>query len=503
MTTRGLDGRHLREAIALRVLRLVALLCAAIFLLAFAYVTISRISYPFALEWMEGTSIVQVDRLLHGQALYVEPSLEYIPLIYPPLYYAVSALLSAWMGPGFFPLRLVSLGSTLGTMVCIYVLVGRAYRDAFAQLTAVGLFSATFKAGEAWFDIARVDMLALFLTLAAIVALERPKALGLAASGVLMSLACLTKQSFVPFLLAGAGMAMVLHSWRGWPFLASAVAACVSSFVVLDRVYLHWYRYFVYELPYGHQAGLNIEGALNILGERILLPVAFSCALALMFFIVSMRQRAWKGALSFLLLVGTALGIGWLGLMNPGGFNNVLVPWHALLSSTVGMSLGAIARLGNVRLGFRVAVLLLLILQFAALAYDPGKQIPSANDRLAGEALVREIRATPGEVFVPYHPELALLAGRRTYADWVGLKELKGGFGGEGGAAEWQRVKTQLLTSLRHRRFALILVDGPNFLGQPENHYVGEPIEYVADDTFFPVTGWRIRPSIKFVPPRP
>ena len=43
--------------------------------------------FPFELESVEGHCLQQVGRVLDGQPLYVAPSLDFVPLIYMPLYF--------------------------------------------------------------------------------------------------------------------------------------------------------------------------------------------------------------------------------------------------------------------------------------------------------------------------------------------------------------------------------------------------------------------------------
>ena len=50
--------------------------------------------------------LVQVSRLLAGKALYVPPSIDFVPLIYPPLFFYASALIAKIIGLGFGALRL-------------------------------------------------------------------------------------------------------------------------------------------------------------------------------------------------------------------------------------------------------------------------------------------------------------------------------------------------------------------------------------------------------------
>src|SRR5690606_16047741 len=80
--------------------------------------------------------------------------------------------------------------------------------------------------------------------------------------------------------------------------------------------------------------------------------------------------------------------------------------------------------------------------------WSPRRFIPTARDRAAGDALIerlRELRAG-GDVFVPYHPWYARLAGQeRTYVHRMGILDLTYG-------NRW-RVRG-LAEALREGRFA-------------------------------------------------
>src|SRR5713101_5440072 len=68
----------------------VALAMAAFFIGGFVVAALFRLSYPFALQLTEPASLSQVERVLHGQALYVQPTLDYVPMIYGPVYFYFS-----------------------------------------------------------------------------------------------------------------------------------------------------------------------------------------------------------------------------------------------------------------------------------------------------------------------------------------------------------------------------------------------------------------------------
>ncbi len=62
---------------------------AAVVLVGLAYVgmylfvALSRIGYPYELEWMEGAHVDYVRRILSGQPIYLRPSIEFTPFISP------------------------------------------------------------------------------------------------------------------------------------------------------------------------------------------------------------------------------------------------------------------------------------------------------------------------------------------------------------------------------------------------------------------------------------
>src|SRR5215467_9200976 len=94
----GRAGRAVRLAVALTGLVAVG---------AYLVIALSRLTYPFTVEWLESNSLVEVHRILAGQALYAAPTAGYVPDGYPPLYFAVSAAVASVLGVSYLPLRLV------------------------------------------------------------------------------------------------------------------------------------------------------------------------------------------------------------------------------------------------------------------------------------------------------------------------------------------------------------------------------------------------------------
>jgi hypothetical protein len=82
--------------------------------------------------------------------------------------------------------------------------------------------------------------------------------------------------------------------------------------------------------------------------------------------------------------------------------------------------------------------------------YDLRPQIPTAETRRLGDALIARLRASDGEVLIPFHPFYAHLAGKRTYLHRMGVLDVwRAGLGTPAGLAE----------ALATHRFALVIVD--------------------------------------------
>jgi hypothetical protein len=77
-----------------------ACVLAAAYLAIYVGVACARMTYPYELEWFEGTSVDLVRRILSGQSIYVAPSIDFIPHLYAPLYFYVAAALSRILGVG-------------------------------------------------------------------------------------------------------------------------------------------------------------------------------------------------------------------------------------------------------------------------------------------------------------------------------------------------------------------------------------------------------------------
>jgi hypothetical protein len=409
--------------------RLGAALLGLAAIVAYLGIALIRLSYPFPLEYLESNSLVEVQRILTGQALYASPAVGYVPDGYPPLYFATSAAAASALGLSYLPLRLVSLVSSLACFVILARLVQRETASAAAGIAAAGLLAATYFVTHTWFDVARVDSLFIALSAAALYAARRMRRTrGAVATGLLLAAAFLTKQNG---LAEGVAVltAVVFGPRRrlAWTAALTYVAVVGGSTLALGLTSHGWYVFYVFLLLSEHT--LN-HAAFGQFWTVHLLPVLGIACAAL---VLGVRRTP------LVLVAGCAALVveSYATLVHSGGEVNDMLPAYLAVALLAGLAMGgqpgglvnhwtdrlARGRLPNWRAelaGRWVAAVAaaLVIAQLAILmnGFRPARAIPTDADRAAGLRLTAGMRALGGLVAVPSDPGLGLLAGQPAIA---------------------------------------------------------------------------------------
>jgi hypothetical protein len=475
-----------------RALRLAAALAGVAAIGAYLFVALSRLAYPFPVEWLESNSLVEVHRILAGQPLYPAPTAEYVPDGYPPLYFAVSAAVASVLGGSYLPLRLVSLLSSLICFGLLGRLVQRETGSPAAGVAAAGAFAATYFVTDTWFDVGRVDSLFLALSIGGLYAarwMRGPR--GAVAAGVLLGAAFLTKQTGLAEGVAVLGALMTGPRRRlaGTAALTEVVVVGLST-VALARTTGGWYLYYVFA-----QMG---EHALNDSGFGWFWTALLSAAgLAAGAALIGARR------VPLVLLAGcAALGVeGYAALVHSGGGINDVLPAYLAVALLAGLALG------NGGQAWRAAtvcgVLVLAQSAFLLSGFRPARAIPTSADRAVGERLLSGMRALGGTIAVPADPGLSVLAGLPPTAQ-------------QDAAADVLRATNQaaiasftgsVAAAVAGRRFSAIIADGPGLpAGYPSaltRYYRQCPQPLLAGvpaALFRPVAGVPLRPAALWVP---
>jgi hypothetical protein len=448
------DNHKVAGRIAVWATRL-AIAGAVLYVLVYLVVALLRIDYPFELEWMEGSMVDHVARVANGLPLYVRPSLDFIPTMYTPLYYFVSALVAKVVGLGFFPLRLVSFLSSLGCFAAIYYIVRRETGKQQSAMIAVGLFAGTYVITGTFFDLARVDSFAAFLLFLGAALVHRADSpLRLVSAAIILSLAFFAKQSALPAIGLLTCFAIYSVRLRSVWLIVPLIVLIGGGSAWINQTTDGWFRYYVLDLPRHHRF---LNSAIKDFWYSNLIkhvPILLICgALYLVIAFKAQRKSFWY---AICLLAGFTI-ISFLGKSKIGGYSNNLIPIYGALAICTGFLIGAIDRKTLLRLSkgtLTAALTTALVLQFVRLWYNPIHLVPTHEMRTAGEEFVIRLSQNPGRLYIPCHGYLATIAGKPAMAHQQALVDLASA---DSSAA--QQLEADLTLRLRSKDFGLIVLD--------------------------------------------
>lgn len=436
---------------------------AAAFILLYGLLVCLRVGYSFELEWLEGAAVDHVRTILSGQPLYARPSLAFTPLTYTPGYFYLGAWVSRIAGVGFLPLRAISIAASIGVLIVIFALVARETSSARAGVLASGLFAATYGWTDGWFDLARSDSLMLLTSLLAIYVLRwRRSTVATVAAGVLIVVTFLIKQTgliiAVPLTLYCA--------YRGGRALAAfggtVLVGIVGSSLLLDRLFDGWYLYYVSAVPRQHPLATELLWGFWRFDLFRPFPIALPAAVAYLWWLL--RRTDLDKALFFLAAAAALVAGAWASRLHSLSYINVALPAYVALAILFALAAQEarllVPAIPNVRLA-RVAAWLTrsaVLCQLVRLIYAPAPLVPTVQDVMAGRQLVQRLSELPGDVLVPYHGYLPLLAGKTPHAHAVVIADVIRG----GRTSTEVAFADDLRRALQDHQFAsIVTVDSP------------------------------------------
>jgi Dolichyl-phosphate-mannose-protein mannosyltransferase len=381
-----------------------------------------RVAYPYDLDFLEDSVLMQALRFSKGEPVYIAPNADFNPHVYMPLFFWIGGLLLKVGGPSLIGLRLISLVSTLAITGLLFWIGWRESGQWWLGVASAGLYLGGYRINGFWYEIARVDSLFVALLLGGLaLAIYAGKSnWRLAGAGALFALAFFTKQTA---LVVGAGLAVYLLytlGRRAWVFIGSMSALSLIPMVIFNVLTNGWFFYHVISVGAGEpvELGRLLSFATgDMLGVMVVLSL-----LAIVVSGLSLRQNGWRAVRlqPWLVAMGLAVIISGLARMRVGGNLNNRMPAYALLCLTpalVWQSAGALAEAGWgwakvwKRWG-EVLVSGAILIQLALGAYNPLRYIPTAEMQASGDRLVARVAALDGPVLVMMHPFYALLAGK-------------------------------------------------------------------------------------------
>lgn len=420
-----------------------------------------RVGYPYDLEWMEGGMLHHALRLQTGEGIYNEPSVEFIPYLYTPLYPALLATFGEVVGLTYTLGRVISIISLLGIVVVGYASIcAPKFRHAaklpalVGTTLALGLFAAVYPFVEGWYDLVRADTLFLFLITAGLAGAANWSSVGMGARGhgrvaavaTILAFAFFAKQTGILYVAHG-GLIVLVVAWRRLPtYIAVAGVIGLGGTLLANAVTNGWFWVYIREIHSAHDFNMDRfwKSFANILWHFRAMTILVGAALILVGITYARRpaegrKRELPRQAKPLLLWSSAFAVstlvGALGWGTEFAHFNAYMPAFLHGALAAGAAIPAVAACTAILWGQRrypvVVMHAVAAVAAAALAvtcwhwrWEPKRFIPTAADVAAGDKLIKRLRDIPGAVWLPSHPWYAVLAGKQPHVHRMGIKDV-------------------------------------------------------------------------------
>lgn len=401
------------------------------FIVAFVAIALKRIAYPFDLDWIEGLMIEHARRVASGMPIYVKPSPDFVPTIYPPLYYYAGAIFIRIFGEGHLALRLLSLLSFLGVLSVIWVIVRGETRNSLAAWVAAFMMAATYGICGTWFDLARNDGLYLLIELASFACImQEKKPYAQMAGGALLACAYLTKQSCLAVAIPFLALYAVLN-WRG--ALLAGIPFAASAAILTALLYFGtngWYTFYVFDIPRNLATHPRPGGVMEFWLQGVLTRLPVLCVGTAIGMLAALYHRD-RHRLAYIAFWAIEIGTAFMRRSHLGSWNAFIPAYVALVllsSLCLGDHLVSSREMKGMRghwarttaYGLCLAQFLILACSYSAVC---SKKWPSARDVEAGRHLEAVLSGLDGNVLALNSPYLVRRAGKPGSAHFAAMSD--------------------------------------------------------------------------------
>src|SRR5581483_4778991 len=374
-----------------------------LFTVLFLFLAALRLFYPYEVEWNEGAVLIHALRVLEGKPIYAMPSLDFSAFVYTPLYYYLTACVMKVAGIGLWAGRLVSIVATFLTAFLCANIVRREARSFPLAVLSAALYLAFYRTSGYFYDIVRMDALAVFFAILTLyIALYHRR--GFLFAAIVGAFAYFTKQQMV-FILPAVAIGLATRNKKHAAlFSLLSIALIVVGTFAFNTATEGWYRFFTFTIPSVKAAqGFSLQTALEFVPKYLFGSLGF---FTLILILATVRLRSTIGVSNWVFLIAAyiaAVGSAAVGLGNPGGYKNVLMPLLGIIAIVFPLCVEAIEQM--VPRQPQVAPVILL-LGFLSLVFNPlGEKmlLASARQREAGDAFIAKLHSMTGDVWVPFH----------------------------------------------------------------------------------------------------
>ena len=417
------------------------LLVGAGFVIGYLSLAYARVSYPYALDLVEEDMLMQAWRARHGQPVFLPPNADFVPQVYMPLYAWLAGQMLRLSGPAFWPLRALSLASTVATSLLVFWISYRESRQGTLAFTSAALYLAGYRLVGGWYDLARVDPLFVVLVLAgmAMAVYGRYSSRGLFLAGILMGLSLLTKQNGLALAAVVGAYLLLTTGRRAWIYAATFTLVTLLPILFLEWRSQGWFSYYAIDIAYA--SPLSEQRIWQTVSRELAGGMGFLLLAALLAATLVARRITkgvgrWRELMDnpWLWFIAAAVAVSVAGRASVGGNLNNLIPAYALFCLSPGLLFRQLqagapqpdghdagrSTLSQVEGRSRWLSILLIVGilgQFGLTLYNPiqGKPTqyrPTEAMRDSGQRLVQMLAGFDGEVLVLMHPSYALMVGK-------------------------------------------------------------------------------------------
>ncbi len=494
----------------------------------YLFMVMRRLPYPFELEWLEGYFVAGMARVAAGDPLYAPPNSEFVPFLYPPLYYWITGGLAKLIGAGFWLGRLVSVSASLFSGFLVAVLAYRESGSRMGSCLAAGLFFACYGLSDCWYDVARVDSLFLALTLGGLyLARYHADAVSdVVLAAFFFAMACFTKQSAVFFVIGISFYYWTVHRKSAVIFMLTALLFIGGGNLLMHYGTDGWYGFYSYIVPfkhYGYTAARETAGLKEVYSQYTgLASRDYGSLIKLYSFFVNdllftipvliagvaawcaARYRSKEKSDDALLFCLSALAAALLASISMrckyGGHINGIIPTVTIIIVCFGIVAGRYLVRPETPPWARMLIFAAVLLQLYMLRYTPGAYIPTREDGEAGRNVIKTIASVEGEVYVPFHSWYPAMAGKKMYVHKMPIEDVFIGYP--------DRFPRTLVELIAERHFAAILYNWEIDAGSTNpieqaivrNYTRRFRLPYGGSQDFIPRTGFRTRPRFMYLP---
>lgn len=522
-----MTGKNI-PTVAETILKGIIVLLGLYFILSYLFMVSKRLFYPFELEWLEGYFISAVLRVLHNKPIYPAPNHEFVPFLYPPLYYWLNGGLAKIFGvTGFVTARLVSVSASFLSSLIIYKFIYRETGNKFCSFTGIALFLACYGLSDFWYDVARVDSLFLALSLWGLYLMRffAGSTVGPVFSALLLSMAYYTKQSALFFIIICSLYFWSLDKKKFIGFIAVCFVLILCGNLLINLVTDGWYRFYSFDVPLKHysfsqpannmalaeiysqytpfarQDYSSLKKLYLFFTTDLLANIPFVLSFILGWLLYWIKSPEKKDITFFYTLALTAAMLASISMRcKLGGHVNGIIPTVAVAILFFGIVAGHIIKAAK---GNSILLYLLyfsIFLQFIMLKYNPLNHIPTSADYIAGNRLIETVSSFKGDVFIPFHSYYPAMAGKEMFVHKMPFEDVLIGFP--------ERFPQTLREKIEKRQFAAIIYDWeirPDTVNPLEQEIIGkyikaDEITYRTSKTFMPLSGLKVRPRFVYVP---